>query len=420
MPRPQYPPTVFVLGTRQHVGKTVTSMGVIAKLLSPEYGYSVDEIGYIKPVGQQAVTVQGENGKDLRVDKDVVLVTELLGIDMPRYEVTSPVIWEGGLTASYIDDQCSDDPQIDPQYFREKIKRSYQEIAAGKKMVIVEGTGQPGVGSIGGISNPEVINLLREMGVPLYVLMVTNAGIGSTIDRTFPYMITMDHLGAKVDGIIINKVFPSKKDKIEDYLTRYYTQLFPKQYGHLMSQPMPPLVGFIPLVPQLRMFSMRLLAQMFNKEDPGIVEILAPDDFDELSGRLITNLKTINLRFGYERFVEPGDAIIVGVNANDIVLSALLLHERYKRLHGKGLGGLIFTCSQIGGLSSHVMKLVKDEGIPTIAVEYDSAETITLIDGWTVKVQPYDVEKRELIARTYCDYLDLAQILEPRGEGELV
>lgn len=417
MPKSKFPPTIFVLGMRQHVGKTVTSIGVIAKLLSPEYGYSVDEIGYIKPVGQESVPIINEEGKEIQVDKDAVLVTSLLGMKVPQYEVTSPVIWHGGLTAEYIDDQAKESPKMDPAYFREHICESYIKVAEGKKVVIIEGTGQLGVGSVGGISGPDVINILRKMGVPLYVLIVTDAGIGGTIDMTFPFLITMDRMGARIDGIIINRVFPPKLDKIKHYLNTYYTQLFPKQYGYLMTNPVPPLVGFIPLVPKLKMFSMRLLAETFPRETKTAVEILAPRNFTEVSGRLINDVKTLNLRFGYERFVVPGDAVIVGVNANDVVLSALLLHERYIRNHGQGLTGLILSCSQVGGLSKHVQKLIEDEHLPTIAVEFDSAEIIQQIEGWTAKIQPYDVEKRQLISQTYCDNLDLSQFLEPPRIG---
>lgn len=409
----QYPPTIFVLGTQQHVGKTVTCIGVIAKLLSPEYGYCVEQIGYIKPVGQQTVTVKNAQGHPLYVDKDAVLVTSLLGIPIPRYEVISPVLWLGGLTASYIDDQASETPQMPNSVFAQRVREAYEEVAQGKEVVIVEGTGQPGVGSVGSVCNGDIIRMLREMGVPLYVLLVVEAGIGSTIDRLFPYLIAMDRLGAYVDGIIVNRVFPERMEKIVHYLTTYYQKVFPRQYGHLLSHSPPSIVGFVPMVPQLRRYSMRLIAQMFAEENGATVEILAPPHFEEVAGRLIRNIKTINVRFGYDRFVESDDAIVVGINANDIILSALLLHERLKRLEGTGLSGLILSSSQIGGLSSHVLKLIAEEGLPTIALPYDSAEIIQKIESWTVKIQPYDTEKHNLIAATYCEHLDLARVFSP-------
>lgn len=48
-----YLTTVYVLGAERNIGKAVTSIGIISTLLAPEQGYRIDDIGYIKPVGQQ-------------------------------------------------------------------------------------------------------------------------------------------------------------------------------------------------------------------------------------------------------------------------------------------------------------------------------------------------------------------------------
>lgn len=90
-----YPRTIVVLGTARNVGKTITSLGIIGKLLSAEQGYSLHEIGYIKPVGQQTLTVDLDNGEHIEADKDAVVITSLMGTDNPGYEYISPVIWRG-------------------------------------------------------------------------------------------------------------------------------------------------------------------------------------------------------------------------------------------------------------------------------------------------------------------------------------
>ena len=100
----------------------------------------------------------------------------------------------------------------------DRIQDAYQRVAAGKRVVLAEGTGHPGVGSVGGISNADVINLLRGMGVPLSVLLVTRGGIGATIDQVFPYLVLLDHMHVRVEGMIVNGVYPSKMDKIRRYL----------------------------------------------------------------------------------------------------------------------------------------------------------------------------------------------------------
>ena len=146
----KYPPTVYVLGTARNIGKTVTCIGIIAKLLSSEQGCSMAEIGYIKPVGQESLTVPNSHGVPIQADKDAVLITSLLGMTCHDYDKISPVVWQGGLTASFIDDAENGDPMVERQAFLDRIHEAYEHVARGMRVVIVEGTGQPGVGSVGG------------------------------------------------------------------------------------------------------------------------------------------------------------------------------------------------------------------------------------------------------------------------------
>ena len=74
-----YQRPIFVAATRQHVGKTTTSLALISGL-QKRFG----KVGFIKPVGQQHVEVKsgkGDNNETLRVDKDVCLVKEHFHLD---------------------------------------------------------------------------------------------------------------------------------------------------------------------------------------------------------------------------------------------------------------------------------------------------------------------------------------------------
>jgi len=404
----KYPPTVYVLGTARNIGKTVTCIGIIAKLLSAEQGCSLAEIGYIKPVGQETVTVLNRDGVPIEVDKDAVLITSLLGMACHDYEKVSPVVWRGGLTASCIDEALSGDPMQGRQRFLDKIGAAYKHVARGMRVVIVEGTGQPGVGSVAGISNADVINALREMGVPVFAILVTRGGIGSTIDGVFPHLMALDHLGTRIDGLIINDVLPSKLTKIRHYLTAYYGQVFSSLYGNrLKVQPPPIILGFMPSVPELRFPTMRLIVEHFSGRDDDSIELITPSSFDSNGCRLVRSLKVISLEFGYETFLNPGDAVIVGVNANDVILSVLLLHERMVRKHGTGLSGLILSCKQVGGPSEQIRQLVTSGDLPVITLGYDSADIVQRIEAMAVKIQPYDLNKKELIAQAYRQHLSL-------------
>jgi len=69
---------IFVAATRQHVGKTTTSLAIMSGLQK-----RFEKVGFIKPVGQQHVEVKSGKGDDetLRVDKDVCLVKEHFHLD---------------------------------------------------------------------------------------------------------------------------------------------------------------------------------------------------------------------------------------------------------------------------------------------------------------------------------------------------
>jgi dethiobiotin synthetase len=412
----QYPLTIFVVGTDRDIGKTVTSIGIIAKLLSEEHRYATEEIGYIKPVGQQTMTVLNGEGIPIEADKDAVLITSLMGIRNHGYEKTSPVVWRDGVTAAYIDEASEGDPDAGRDAFLQRIRLAYEDVSTGKRVMIVEGTGQPGVGSVAGISNADVINLLRDMGVPVYVVMVTRAGIGATIDQVFPYLLAMDHMGTRVDGLIINDVIPSKLDKVRSYLTRYYDRVFSRLYGErLTMSSAPAILGFVPSAPELRLPTMRFVAEHFANERDSAMEVVAPEDFDLGATQLVHKLKVISLEFGYEPFLEPGDAVIVGVNSNDVILAMLLLHERMVRKHGRGLAGLILSCKHVGGLAEEIRDLISAGDLPTITLNYDSADIVHRIERMTVKIRPYDVDKRDLIARVYAESLTLWPELDLLG-----
>ncbi len=400
-----YPRTIFIVGTARDVGKTVTSVGVIGKLLTGEKGYAPEEIGYIKPVGQQTLSVMEEDGTPVEADKDAVVVTSLMGVGNVGWRYLSPVIWQGGLTSSFIRDSIAGDPLEGRNAFMARIRESFDLVARDKRIVIAEGTGQPGVGSVAGVSNGDVINMLREMGVPVFVAMVTRGGIGATIDEVFPYFMSLDHMNTRVDGLIVNGVYPNRIDRIRDALEGYYNHVFTPLYGDYLRQPFPPILGFVPSIPELGLPTMRLIAQHFAGDESSL-EILTPEQFEEHGSRLIRSVKVVNLRYGFERYVNSGDAVVLGINANDSLFSVVLHHQRLISEHGTGLAGLILSCKEVGGLSLQVRgELARAEGLPTIAVDNDTADIIQRIDNMTVKLQPYDVYKRDLIANTYRENL---------------
>ena len=155
---------IFIAATRQHVGKTSTSLALISGL-QKRFG----KVGFIKPVGQQHVPVESENlGKTLRVDKDVCLIREHFNLDHIDYQYLSPVIIPRGYTKDYIDGKISHETQST------EILKSFEEINKASDVMMCEGTGHCAVGSIVGLNNAKVAAL-----VGADMVLVANGGLGT-------------------------------------------------------------------------------------------------------------------------------------------------------------------------------------------------------------------------------------------------
>ena len=79
--------SVFVAATRQHVGKTSVCLGLVQGLQSR---FGNENVGFLKPIGQDAVSVRDAKGFARRVDRDTPLFKEMLGA-VGAYEDMSPV-----------------------------------------------------------------------------------------------------------------------------------------------------------------------------------------------------------------------------------------------------------------------------------------------------------------------------------------
>lgn len=414
-----YPPTLFIIGTDRNIGKTVTSMGIVSKLLSPEMGYSPDDVGYIKPMGQQTRSIRGKDGNYLEVDKDVLLFTNLYELDCREYRAMSPVVWDDDSTERYIDAASAGNLQAERTALVRRIREAYQVVAEGKRVVVSEGTGQPGVGSVVGLSNGDVINLLKEMGVPVITLLVARGGIGSTIDRIFPQLLSLNCIGCQVDGLIINSVRTAKLAKVRTYLELYYKRAFPELYCALANVGTPPpILGFVPEVPELGYPTMRLLMEAFVDEQMMDLKRFASPVLLDALDNFVRGIKVRSLVSGFEPYLENGDVFIVGINANEAIVSLLDQNERVRSGGQQGLTGLILSCSQASGLKIETINAILDSGVPTMVVPNDSADIVRRITKMSVKIQPYDLPKKKYVDLAYQNHLDFSWIRDRLRQNE--
>ena len=193
---------IFIAATGQHVGKTTSTLGLVANLRQKGI-----KAGYCKPVGQQFINIDGAIA-----DKDAVLFSDYLDFSM-NPDLYSPVVLGPGVTKAYIDDE----KQFD---FRERILYAATQLETVYDMVVYEGTGHPGVGTVVDLSNAKVAKMLG-----CGVVMIVEGGIGNTIDRLDMSLALFREENVPIIGVIVNKVLEHKKAEIEYYLGKKFDQM---------------------------------------------------------------------------------------------------------------------------------------------------------------------------------------------------
>ncbi len=193
---------IYVAATGQHVGKTTSTLGLVVNLA--ERGFKT---GYCKPVGQQFINIDGAIA-----DKDAVLFSDFMDFSMnPAWH--SPVVLGPGITKAYIENESQFD-------FKARIRKASQRMESTYDLVVYEGTGHPGVGTVVDLSNAEVAQML-DCGV----VMIVEGGIGNTIDRLHMSLALFREKNVPIWGVIVNKVYEEKKEEIEYYLRRKFDKM---------------------------------------------------------------------------------------------------------------------------------------------------------------------------------------------------
>jgi BioD-like phosphotransacetylase family protein len=203
------PRTIYVAATRQHVGKTTVSLSLVSGL-QKRYG----KVGFMKPVGQQHVTVRSEStGETVKVDKDVVLMREHFQLYHIDYKDMSPVIIPQGYTKDFLDGKINLEEQT------KAVMHSHTKISEASDVVLCEGTGHVAVGSVVRLNNAAVAKMMDAD-----VVLVANGGLGSAFDELELNRVLCLHHGVRLAGVILNKVRADKYEQTKEYMSRALMQ----------------------------------------------------------------------------------------------------------------------------------------------------------------------------------------------------
>jgi BioD-like phosphotransacetylase family protein len=384
------PPVVFIAGERQHAGKTVTSLGIISALTNH---IDPKDIGYFKPVGQEMVTLRSGE----RIDKDVRIVKEFTGLDMPDMGMLSPVRVVSGVTREYIK---SDNPRAITARFEESIHKTLDSLS-DKKLIIAEGTGHPGVGSVVGLSNARVANLLGAR-----ILYLVGGGIGRTLDELEVDLSYFSHHHSRVAGVLFNKVLPDKVDMMKEVLTEQaLDRIFPEWDPSLK------VFGYMPQVKYLNNPSMHLISHCFKEH-----RTIKGGQTASAWHLPCRKVKIISQDYDFfnPSILRPRDIAVIGAGSHRRVKRII---EYHRSLPDEKLGGLILTCANDQSPTAETIGLLANSCLPAIAVQKDTADTdATLYKCFSnTKLQLYDRIKHKLIVDLFAEHFDAERFIRAFG-----
>jgi len=337
---------LYVAATGQHVGKTTSTLGLITGIL--EKGY---DVGYCKPVGQKHILVNGQT-----VDKDVILFAEMLQFDVDA-TIHSPVVMGRGFTKRFIDDPSAHDLHGD-------IIRSAETLNKSHKLVVHEGTGHPGVGSVANVSNADVAKLLNAG-----VVMVAEGGIGNTIDRLSLSLAKFNEYDVPILGVIINKVIPDKLDQVQYYV------------GKKLKEWNLDLLGVVPFDKRLSFPIMETVKKAIkgrvmhnaNKLNNRVEDIIAGSLVDVKEFTTFQNI-----------------LLVVSSKRLDEAIKKIKSIAKMKKLDKSPISGLIITGDKLENETYHISDVhnsyIQEHQIPVVATHLDTFGSVVKISRIEVKI----------------------------------
>jgi BioD-like phosphotransacetylase family protein len=357
---------IFISAIHQNAGKTTISLGLYNTFKERKL-----RTAFMKPVGQEFVMAE-----DLAVDKDSYLIGEVYRC-RKRLKDMSPVTIGRGYTEKYI---------FNPQKetLQNKILKSFNTLIKGKDMIICEGTGHAGVGSVIDCSNADVAALLGCKAI-----IVSGGGIGRSIDEIILNKALFDLKKVEILGVIINKVRPEKLEKVKIALQKGLENKGIRLLGVIPDTP----ILSAPTVEQImQRLDLRLFCGGENIHARVKHTIVAAMEPHNMIGHLKDG--TLVITSG-----DRVDNILVSVSSH-------LVHE--------GVGAHISAVILTGGLipDAKIINLLKESKIPVLISDFDTYTVAAKIENLTFKIQKTDKDKIREAVRLVKDNVNVDAILE--------
>jgi len=358
---------LFVAATRMNDGKTTMCLGLFAALQ-----HLYPRVGFIKPVGQRYVEVEG----GLKVDEDSYLLDVIYQVHVP-IESMSPITIDPTFTRRFLEHPAETYPPL-----VDRICRAFDRVSWEKDFTLIEGTGHAGVGSVFELSNARVAKILDAK-----VILVCPGGIGRPIDEIALNKALFDREGVEVIGAILNKVEADKIPQIARYV------------GLGLERLGVPLLGVLPVqqmlsAPNLLQVAGEISGRWLNGRTTGAHERVR---------RVVVGAMTAK---GIIDHLQAGNLIITPGDRDDVILAAMTATGL---VGTKAIAGIILT----NDILPHpkLLELVAQTEIPVIAAREDAYAITSKINNMTVKTQPQDTDKFPVIKQLITEHVDLDRLL---------
>ena len=353
---------IFLAATKQNDGKTSASLGLISAFLK-----KTANVGFIKPVGQRYLIEKGE-----KIDEDSILIKRVCGLKDSLKDM-SPIAVERGFTAKYIEGAKN-------QALARLVKRSFERVSKDKNLVIIEGTGHAGVGSVFDLSNARVASLLKSK-----VIIISSGGVGRPIDEVMLSKALFDKEKVDVLGVIINKVLPGKYKKIKRLINLGFKRKGLKVFG---------------VIPYYKMLSRPTVGQILE-EEKSIKYLCGKKGLENPVDKVIVGAMEPHEALNY---ISDNSLIITPGDREDIMLTCMSSHLASGESESS-ISGIVLT----GGIKPHrsILNLIKKTDIPVLVAEEDTYTITSKIHDLIIKVKPRDAEKAEIIKKMVERYVDI-------------
>jgi BioD-like phosphotransacetylase family protein len=366
-PRNKTTKRIFVAATRMNEGKTTVCLGLFAALRSRS-----PSVGYIKPIGQRFIEVQGT-----KIDEDSLLIESAFQLEVP-IEAMSPVAVDSSFTRRYLHNPARHLPLL-----VDRMCRAFDRASFHKDYIIIEGSGHAGVGSIFDMSNAQAAKLFNAKAI-----IVSEGGIGRAVDEISMNKALFDKYNVEVIGAILNKCLPEKMDLVIEHA------------GKGLARIGVPLLGAIPLqkplsAPNLSQVVDEINGRWLSGRSQGLSERVQ---------RVVIGATTAR---GIMEYLQPGVLILTPGDRDDILLAAIAQAGSTRQ---KVVSGIVLTRN----IMPHpkLLEMLNQTNLPVVISDEESYAVASKIVSMTIKTQPQDTDKIPIIKRLILDNVNIQKIVD--------